>query len=131
MSISRRTKVALLITLLVLVSMTVGFFLGAIAAKAVAKKKDNPVFWKKIAMRQLDKLHPSEEQRKKFDARVDAAVKELVAVRKDVVVRAQTVVAKAAADIDKELTPEQREIFQKIKPKDLPDEEKESGKGAE
>lgn len=120
MSISRRTKVAFLITVLVLVSMVVGFIMGAIVAKAVAKKKDNPIFWKKAAMTQLNKLHPTEEQKKKFEVRVDSAVKELVAIRKDTVTRIQGVVGKAVGDIDKDLTPEQKVIYDKIKPKDLP-----------
>ena len=124
MSISRRTKVAFVIVVLVLVSMVVGFFLGAIAAKAVAKKKDNPVFWKKAAMKQLDKLSPSEEQRKKFETRVDAAVAELVTAKQDIVTRSQVIVAKAVQDINKELTPEQQEIFRKIKPKDKSEDDK-------
>ena len=120
MSIPRRTKVAFLITLLVLVSLVAGFIMGAIAAKAVAKKKDNPVFWKKTAMAQLNKLHPTEEQKKKFEDRVDSAVKELVTIRKETVTRIQGVVGKAVGDIGKDLTPEQKVIYDKIKPKDLP-----------
>jgi len=114
---SRRTKIASLIVLLVLVSLFAGFVLGAVAAKKVAKKKDNPRFWKETAMKQLEKLHPSDEQRRKFETRVDSAVEELVTIRKDTVTRAEDVVAKAVVDIGAELTPEQREIFDKIKPK--------------
>lgn len=117
MSISRRTKIASLVVLLVLMSLFTGFVLGALAAKGVAKRKDNPRFWKQAAMKQLDKLHPTEEQRVKFEARVDRAVEELVVIRKDTVTRAEGVIADAVIDIAKDLTPEQREIFDKIKPK--------------
>lgn len=118
MNTSSRTKAGCLITVLVLVSMTAGFLLGAVATKAIAKRKDNPVFWKKNAMRQLDKLHPDEAQRKKFEVHVDTAVEEMLTIRQDVAIKAKVVLAKALSEIDKELTPEQREHFSKIKPED-------------
>ncbi|MDZ4287285.1 MAG: hypothetical protein U0984_04970 [Prosthecobacter sp.] len=120
MSISRRTKVVSLMVLLVLVSVVFGFVTGAIVAKQVAKKKDDPRFWKQVALKQLEKLHPTEAQRQKFEARVDGAVEELIAIRKDTITRAEAAVAKAAIDIAQDLTPEQREIFDKIKPKPKP-----------
>lgn len=117
MSISRRTKVVSMMVLLVLVSIVFGFIMGAIVAKQVAKKKEDPRFWKQAAMKHLEKLKPTDEQRLKIEARVDSAVEELVAIRKDTITRAEATVVKAAVDITQELTPEQREIFDKIKPK--------------
>lgn len=120
MSFSRRSKVVFLMLMLVLVSVFTGFVLGAAVAKNVAKRKDDPRFWKRVAMKQLEKLNPTDEQRKKFEVRVDAAVEELVAIRKDTVARAEAVVARAVNDVAQDLTPEQREIFDKIKPKPKP-----------
>src|SRR5687767_5950233 len=120
MSISRRTKVAFLLVLLVMISVAAGFVLGALAAKGVAKKKDDPRVWKKAAMNHLERLQPTDEQGKKFEPRVDSAVEELVAIRKDTVTRAEAAVARAVTDVEQELTPEQREIFAKIKPKPKP-----------
>jgi hypothetical protein len=117
MTISRRTKIASIMALLVLVSLFAGFILGAVAAKKVAKRKDDPRFWKAAAMKQLEKLNPTEEQQVKFETRVDSAVEELIAIRKDTVTRAEDVVARAVADIAKDLTPEQRVILEKIRPK--------------
>jgi hypothetical protein len=117
MSVSRRTRIALLVIVLVAVSGFAGFVLGAIAAKGVANRKDDPRFWKKVAMRKLETLKPSDEQRTRMEKRVDSAVDELVAIRKDTVVRAEQAVARAVADIAAELTPEQRAQLEKIKPK--------------
>ena len=112
-----RTKAVLLILFLVLVSMGTGFFFGVAIATDIAKKKDNPVFWKKAVRRQLDKIHPTVEQRKKFEARTDQAVNELLAIRKDAIGKVWDVVERAVTDIEKEMTPEQRVKFKDLKPK--------------
>jgi Spy/CpxP family protein refolding chaperone len=117
MSISRRTKIALLVLVLVAVSGFAGFVLGAIAAKGVANRKDDPRFWKRVAMRKLESLEPTDEQRARMEKRVDAAVEELTGIRKETVQRAEEAVARAVADIAAELTPKQREQFDKIKPR--------------
>ena len=112
-----RTKAVLYMTFLVLVGVITGFFLGVIMANAVAKKKEKPAFWKETVHKQLEKLHPTDEQRKKLDARTDSAVQELVDLRQDAIKHVWDVVERAVVDIDKELTPEQRETFNKLKPK--------------
>jgi len=112
-----RTKAVLLMTFLVFAGIVTGFFLGVIVANGVAKKKDKPAFWKEAAHKQLERLHPTAEQRKKFDARTDVAVQELVKIKGDTIKQVWEVVERAVGDIDKELTPEQRELFTKIEPK--------------
>ncbi|MDB6075970.1 MAG: hypothetical protein JWO89_3610, partial [Verrucomicrobiaceae bacterium] len=103
--------------LLVLVSMGTGVFLGIGFSAAIAKKKENPFFWKQTVRKQLDKLHPTAEQRKKFEARTESAVQELVTIRKDAVGQVWSVVERAVGDIDKELTAEQRVKLKALKPK--------------
>lgn len=121
---TRRTKAVLLLSLLVIVSIGVGFFLGIVLSSVIHKKKDDPAFWKQAAVKHLEKLHPTDEQRNKFEARTDSAVQELTALQKEGITRVWEVVNRAVADIDKELTPEQRDIFEKIKPKENPTETK-------
>lgn len=110
-------KAGCLLSLLVMVSVAVGFFIGIVLATTINKKKEQPAFWKKAAMKQIEKLHPTDEQRKKFEARTDGAVQELAALQKEGIARIWDVIDRAATDIDKELTPEQRQEFEKIKPK--------------
>lgn len=117
MNRSPRMKAGCLLSLLVMVSVAVGFFIGIVLATTINKKKEQPAFWKKAAMKQIEKLHPTDEQRKKFEARTDGAVQELAALQKEGIARIWDVIDRAATDIDKELTPEQRQEFEKIKPK--------------
>jgi cell division protein FtsN len=121
MIFSRRTKVVLLLSLLITVSVGVGFFLGIVLSSVINKKKEDPVFWKQAATKHLEKLHPTEEQRIKFEARTDSAVQELTALQKEGITRIWDVINRASTDIEKELTPEQRVIFEKIKPRGKPE----------
>ena len=121
---SRRIKIGLLLSLLVMVSGVVGFFIGIVLSSAISKKKEQPAFWKQAATKHLEKLHPTDEQRKKFEARTDSAVQELAALQKEGITRIWDVINRATTDIEKELTPEQREIFEKIKPREKPEKQK-------
>ena len=121
---NRRTKVVLLLSLLVMVSVAVGFFIGIVLSSVINKKKEQPAFWKQAATKHLEKLHPTDEQRKKFGARTDSAVQELSALHKEGVTRIWDIINRATTDIDKELTPEQRDIFEKIKPREKPEQKK-------
>jgi len=112
-----RTKAVLFMMALVVVGIITGFFLGIVLSAVVAKRKENPVFWKETVHKQLEKLHPTPEQRKKFDTRTDSAVQQLVHIRKDAATQVWNVVEHAVADIDTELTPEQHTIFKNLKPK--------------
>lgn len=116
--LSRRFKVALLLALLVVVSMGIGFFLGIGLAKAIAKKKEDPSFWNEAALKQLEKLHPNDAQRERFKQLVGGAVDELIVVRERTITDVRTILVRVIADIDQELTPEQREAFAKLKPKE-------------
>ena len=112
-----RTKATLLMTFLVFAGVVIGFFLGLIVAGGVAKRKENPEFWKQSVHKQLDKLKPTPEQRQKLEARTDSAVQELATIKVDTIKKVWTIVEATLADLDKELTPEQRVTFDKLKPK--------------
>ena len=112
-----RTKAVLFMMLLVFVGMVTGFFMGAILASAIAKKKENPAFWRETVHKQLGKLHPTPEQRKKLETRTDSAVEELATIKADTIKKVWDVVDRAVGDLDKELTPEQRKTFETFKPK--------------
>ncbi|MBB5036409.1 hypothetical protein [Prosthecobacter dejongeii] len=117
MSYSPRTKAGCLITLLIVFSLGVGFTLGIIVSKGIQKKKEDPAFWKQQAMKHLEKLHPAEAQRPRLEAHTDKAVAELTELREEGIRQVWEIVTRAAQDIEKELTPEQKEVFEKIRPK--------------
>jgi hypothetical protein len=112
-----KLKILFLLSLLVLVSATAGFFVGIVLSSVINKKKDDPEFWKQSAMKQLTKLKPTEAQQKIFEARADASVQELIEIRKQGIRDVWDVIERTLADVDKELTPEQREMLIKIRPK--------------
>lgn len=112
-----RFKILLLLSLLVLVSGGAGFFLGIVLSSVINKKKEDPKFWKESAMKQLGKLEPTEAQSKIFEARTDASVQELVELRKQGIRNVWDVVERTLADVEKELTPEQKEKLKEIRPK--------------
>lgn len=116
-----RFKIVALLSLLVLVSMTAGFFLGAIVANKVNKKKENPTYWKEAAMKHLEKLKPDDAQRKQFEVPIDTAVKDLTDLRQQAIKDVWKIVDRAVIDVEKDLKPEQRETFEKIKPKAPPE----------
>ena len=118
MIVRSRTSAVLLLSLLIVVSGGVGFFLGAIVHSAVVKKKEDPKFWREAALKHLAKIHPSEAQQKAFEQHVDVAVKDLTELRKEAIKDVWQIVGTALTAIDKELTPEQRTAFEKIKPRD-------------
>ncbi len=112
-----RIRAVLLLGLLFFAGVVFGFFVGAILANKVAKRKETPEFWRKAAHEQFARLHLSPEQRKKADERTEAAIKELAELRIQSIQRVWDVVERAVEDIDKEMTPEQRAAFEKVKPK--------------
>ncbi|HCN30417.1 MAG TPA: hypothetical protein DIT64_17085 [Verrucomicrobiales bacterium] len=112
-----RLRVLLLLALFGAVSAGVGFFLGIAAAKGAQKKKDDPAVWRQAALRRLEGLRPDEAQKPRLEARVDQAVKDLADLRVEGIRRVWEVVDGAVHDIEAELTPEQREAFEKMKPR--------------
>lgn len=123
MTLTRRSKAGLLISLVVLISVAAGFAMGVVLSSVIAKKKEDPVFWKKAAMRHLEKLHPTDEQRKKFEAHTDKAVAELSTLRQKAIQDVWEIVGRAGQGVEQELTPEQKVLFEKIKPR-RPEEKK-------
>lgn len=117
MSIPRRTKAGCLLVLLVLFSLGAGFMLGFIASKNLQKKKEDSAFWKQAAMKHLEKLKPDDAQRTKFETHTDKAVKELSDLRSQAIGDVWEIVERVSNDIGKELTPEQKDAFEKIRPR--------------
>lgn len=116
MIFSRRFRAAFLMLLLAIVSGIIGFFLGIAVAKAVSKKKDDPAVWHETALKGLEKLHPTDVQRERFRAIVGIAVDELTVVRNSTLETVVSVFNRTVDDIEKELTPEQKQAFAKMKP---------------
>lgn len=117
MTLTRRTQAILLISLLVLCSLAAGFLLGLAASRGIAKKKEDPAFWKRAALRHLDKLEPDAGQRQRFEAVTDRAVQDLSRLRRQALGEVWSIVERAMTELETDLTPEQRARWETIRPK--------------
>ena len=115
--ITRRFKAGCLMTLLVGFCVGIGFVFGILAHQAWKKKTEKPEFMKWAAMKHLDKLKPTPEQRPKLEAKVDAAIAELTSFKAQAMRTIWNTLDRASADIDQELTPDQKAKWSEIKPK--------------
>ncbi len=112
-------KITTCLVALVAVSMAIGGVLGFRYARKVAQRKSDPATWHEQAMRGLDRrLKLSPEQKRQAQAHVDDAVKELRVVHRDTITRASAIISNLITKVDGDLTPEQREVFKTMRPKE-------------
>jgi hypothetical protein len=104
---------------LALVSGLAGGLLGHRCARIEFARRGDPGKWNETATRELVRtVKPTPEQREKLQKLMDAAVAELTAIRADTIARSVRVVKRLVEQVDAELTPEQREAFARMKPKE-------------
>jgi hypothetical protein len=68
------------------------------------------------AMNHLKKLEPTPEQLPKIEAKVDAAIAELMTFKAQALRSIWDILDRTTTEIDQDLTPEQKEEWSKIKP---------------
>jgi len=103
---------------LALVSAALGGLLGRRLARSEFAHRSDPSHWNETAMRNLERtLKPTPEQQRKIQDYLDSAVAELTAIRAETIHRSAAIVIRLVDQVDKELTPEQRTAFERIKPK--------------
>jgi hypothetical protein len=117
MTLSRRSKVGCLMTLLVGFCLGIGLVFGILAHQAWKKKTEEPAFMKWVVMMQLGKLDLEPEQRGRVEKRVDAAVSELLTFRTDAMKQIWSIIERAGEELNADLTPAQQEKWRKIMPK--------------
>lgn len=116
---SQYWKVAAALVALIVVSGLVGAFLGIRVARIRQGQVSNPAHWNESVMKTLDhKLKPTPDQRRKFQAAIDAAVDELKSIRGETVQRSAKVINRLVAQVEAELTPDQKTAFESMKPKE-------------
>lgn len=116
MMISRRFKAGCLMTLLIGFCLGIGFVFGILAHQAWKKKTEQPEFMKWAAMKHLKKLEPTPEQLPKIEAKVDAAIAELMTFKAQALRNIWDILDRTSGEIDQDLTSEQKEQWSKIKP---------------
>jgi hypothetical protein len=111
-------KIIVCLLALILVSGTAGAILGRRWARAEMARRDNPETWNEAALRTFERtVKPTPEQHPKIEATLAAAIEELKAIRTETIVRSSNVIWRLVADVERELTPEQRAAFEAMKPR--------------
>lgn len=109
-------KIILSLVGIVLVSMLAGGFLGAKFAERVIKHRNTPEAWNQKAMRSLhQRLKLSPEQDSKMQRIMDGGIEEMKGIRRETIAKTDAVVERMLADLEREITPEQRGEFVKLR----------------
>lgn len=118
MTLSRRTKAGCLLTLLAAFCIGIGFVLGLLAQQTWKRKTEDPATMKWAAMKHLDKLNPTDEQRLAFEPKIEAAIQELGRLKTEGKTRGWELIDRVADDINALLTPEQQAKWAEIRPRE-------------
>jgi hypothetical protein len=114
----RTLKIAACLLVLILASGFAGGLIGRRLTKIDLERRSDPKKWNEAAMRTFDRtVRPTDAQRVKLQAVLDAAVEELKAVRADTIGRSKKIILRLVDEIERELTPEQKAAFEAMKPK--------------
>lgn len=109
-------KIIAALVALVLVSMLAGAYMGAKYAERVIKRRHSPEAWNQIAMRALrSRLKPTPEQQAKMQRILDGGVEEMKGIRLETIGKTDVVVERMLTALEKEMTPEQRPEFEKLR----------------
>jgi hypothetical protein len=118
MSLLRYWKIVLALLTLVVVTGLAGGLIGHRVARCHLDERNNPENWNEHVAREFDRIvRPTAEQGPRIQAHLDKAVRELQAIRLETISRSTNVIWRLVAEVEQELTPEQRQAFQAMKPK--------------
>ena len=114
----RSWKTGLCLLGIILATSLSGGLVGHRIARRQLDARNNPENWNEHVSREFDRLvKPTPEQDIRIQAHLDRAVRELQAIRMETIARSTNVIDRLIAEVDKELTPEQRQAFEAMKPK--------------
>lgn len=119
MTIVRKPGGILLLLLgLSLASALAGALVGHRIARQRLEARNNPDTWNQHVMAEFERLvRPTPEQRPRVQAHLDRAVQELQAIRLETIARSTNVIWRLVAEVEQELTDEQRRAFEALKPR--------------
>ena len=109
-------KIIACLLAIVLVSTAFGGYLGAKYMERAVRKRNTPEAWNQKATRVLhQRLRLTPEQDRKMQLILDRGIEEMKAIRLDTVARTDAVVESMLTEFEKEITPEQRVEYDKIR----------------
>lgn len=115
---SKQVRILADLVALAVVSAIVGGLIGRRIGRLEMEARNNPSTWNEHVSREFDRIvKPTPDQTPRVQAHLDRAVRELQAIRQDTVARSTNVIGRLIAEVEKELTPDQRKAFETMKPK--------------
>jgi Zn-dependent oligopeptidase len=111
-------KIILGLTAVILASGLSGSLLGHGLARRQFNTRNDPASWNEHVSSEFDRVvKPTPEQATKIQAHLEKAVRQLQVIRMETIGRSTNVIWQLVAEVEQELTPEQREAFEVMKPK--------------
>jgi len=118
MNFRRYSLVIICLLGLALVSGLAGGLIGHRVARRQLEARNNPENWNEHVIQEFDRIvKPTPEQAPKIQAHLDRAVQDLVVIRSETIARTTNVIWRLVSEVEQELTPEQRNAFQVMKPR--------------
>jgi hypothetical protein len=117
MKLPRHWKIALYLLAIIVASGLAGGLIGHRIARRLLDARNDPANWNEHVAREFDRVvNPTPDQQVKVQAHLNQAVRELQAIRWETIARSTNVIWRLVAEVEQELTPEQRRAFQVMKP---------------
>ena len=114
----RSWKAGLCLLGIIVATSLSGGLIGHRVARRQLDARNNPENWNEHVAREFDRLvKPTPDQAARIQAHLDQAVHELQDIRMETIARSTNVIGRLIGAVDKELTPEQRQAFEAMKPK--------------
>lgn len=118
MRLFQHWKIILGLAAVIAASGLTGSLLGHGLARRQFNTRNDPARWNEHVSREFDRVvKPTPEQDVRIQAHLEKAVRELQAIRLETIGRSTNVIWQLVADVERELTPEQRTAFEVMKPK--------------
>lgn len=118
MKLIRQWKITICLLALVIVSGSAGGLMGHRFARRHLEARNNPENWNEHVSREFDRVvKPTPDQANRIQAHLDRAVRELQSIRLDTIARSTNVIWRLVSEVDRELTPGQRQAFETMKPR--------------
>jgi hypothetical protein len=118
MNLRRSFFIILCLLGLSLVSGLAGGLIGHRVARRQLEARNNPENWNEHVVQEFDRIvRPTPDQAPRIQAHLDGAVQELLVIRADTITRTTNVIWRLVAEVERELTPAQRQAFESMKPK--------------
>jgi len=114
----RHWKIVSCLLAIALTGGLAGLLMGHRLALNEMARRNNLEHWNEHVAREFDRIvKPTTDQDTRIQAHLDQAVRELEDIRLQTIARSTNVIWRLVADVERELTPEQRRAFEAIKPK--------------